>query len=67
MVAKGTRDYGEQLARLKYAHELMLEAKKRWEAGASTDKTFPYDHELKIIAHEFEMIQKDNNFIYHAR
>lgn len=66
LVAKENREYGEQLARMKYAHDLMIEAKKR-SALAYTSRSFPFEHEEKLIEREYHSIKKDNEFIYHAR
>ncbi|KAL4229283.1 Rhophilin [Mactra antiquata] len=61
VVAQKSKCYGEQIARLKHAKELMAAASTR--GGIS----FNFKNEQGKIQRELEAAQKDNDFIYHDK
>lgn len=61
LVAKDTKDVGEELVRLRYASELLAASKKR-----GGDQFIFRDWKNKVTA-ALDLANKDNDFIYHAR
>ncbi|XP_046562123.1 programmed cell death 6-interacting protein-like [Haliotis rubra] len=60
-VAKANKSYGEQIARLKHAQELLNAAQTRG------GQTFCFRNEQGKVQREMEEAVKDNNFIYHDK
>jgi programmed cell death 6-interacting protein len=61
MQAKDGKEFGEEIARLKHAKELMLAADSRG------GQTFIFADVQKRIVRALQDAEKDNDFIYHAR
>jgi len=61
MLAKDGKEFGEEIARLRHAKELMSAAESR--GGA----TFLFGDIQKRIVRALQDAEKDNDFIYHAR
>ncbi|XP_053408218.1 programmed cell death 6-interacting protein-like isoform X3 [Mercenaria mercenaria] len=61
VVAQKSKSYGEQIARLRHAKELMAAAATR--GGLS----FNFKNEQGKIQRELDAAQKDNDFIYHDK
>jgi len=60
-VAKEAKDFGEEIARLRHAKELMSASESR---GATT---FKFQDLQKRIVRDLTSCEKDNDFIYHSR
>ncbi|XP_067685634.1 programmed cell death 6-interacting protein-like isoform X2 [Haliotis asinina] len=60
-VAKANKSYGEQIARLKHAQELLSAAQTRG------GQTFCFRNEQGKVQRELDEAVKDNNFIYHDK
>ncbi|KAK7480996.1 hypothetical protein BaRGS_00027811 [Batillaria attramentaria] len=61
VVAQQTKSYGEEIARLQHAMELMTASQTR--GGA----TFAFRNEIGKIQRALESAKKDNDFIYHDK
>ncbi|BFZ06266.1 hypothetical protein BsWGS_09305 [Bradybaena similaris] len=60
-VSQQSKSYGEEIARLQHAKELLISSQNR--GGA----LFSFRQELSRVERALESAQKDNNFIYHDK
>lgn len=61
-LAKESKNFGEEVVRVKIANEAMTKAVKQLGSNQSTFQAYQ-----KMILEAFQKAEKDNNFVYHAK